>query len=279
MRHYRRGASAAVLAVLLSGATSVCAQSGVETPLSVVQASFRSSLLTPQLVWTRGSAGEASVSDARFPVEDGANLAVSSLTQQDLSSESQSRQKNWLIEPIKLTSLMVNTHPEYNGWGLEGGRRLTERTWVTSMIEKTKGGDFLKNFDPEYDFLITFRYFAWLNTFRYYLKPDARYSTFFDAGVEYQSAGHKFLRDNDVFEEGAKAAGPILFVGGAWRFSENMYLKWRSGFFVNLYRGGDMKSRIDDGQDQPAFFMYPHLADAVIGRGTYAGDVAFGITF
>lgn len=174
---------------------------------------------------------------------------------------------------------MVNTHPEYNGWGFEAGRQLTEKLWITTMIEKTKGGDFLKNFDPEYDFLVTFKYFAWLNTFRYYLNPGARYSTFFDAGIEYQSAKHKFLRDDAMFEEKARAAGPILFVGGEWNFYKNIYLKWRSGFFLNVYRGGSLKSRINDGQDQPAFFMYPHLSDAVIGKGTYAGDVAFGIKF
>lgn len=199
--------------------------------------------------------------------------------QGDTTTERISHDRKWLIEPIKISSLMVNTHPEYNGWGFEVGHRITDKLWVTSMIEKTKGGDFLKNFDPAYDYLITFSYFAWLNTFRYYLKPDARYSTFFDAGVEYQSAAHKFLRQNEVFKEQALAVGPILFVGGEWRFSERIYFKWRSGFFINIYRGGDMKSRIDDGQNQPTFFMYPHLSDAVIGKGTYAGDMAFGIKF
>lgn len=212
-------------------------------------------------------------------------LAITSLVStyswaQDGASEiSLAREKKWLIEPIKLTSLMVNTHPEYNGWGLEGGRRLTDKLWVTSMIEKTKGGDFLKNYDPTYDFLITFKYFAWLNTVRYYVKPGARYSTFFDAGIEYQSATHKFLRGDDVFEEKARSVGPILFVGGEWNFYKNFYMKWRSGFLINVYRGGAFKSRINDGQDQPAFFMYPHLAAAVIGKGTYAGDVALGIKF
>lgn len=205
--------------------------------------------------------------------------ATSSYAQEESSPKITSQEKKWLIEPIKVTSLQVNTHPEYNGWGVEVGRKLTDKLWITSMIEKTKGGDFLKNFDPAYDYLVTFNYFAWLNTFRYYLKPEARYTTFLDAGVEYQSASHKFLRDNTVFEEKAKAVGPILFVGGEWRFYKNIYLKWRSGFFINVHRGGDMKSRINDGQDQPPFFLYPHLSDAVIGKGTYAGDVAFGIKF
>lgn len=206
-------------------------------------------------------------------------LATISSYAQEGSSPERLADKKWLIEPVKINSLMVNTHPEYNGWGFEVGRKLTDKLWATSMIEKTKGGDFVKNFDPAYDFLITFKYFAWLNTFRYYLKPGARYSTFFDAGIEYQRATHKFLRDNSVFEEKARAVGPIMFVGGEWHFSRHVYLKWRSGFFINVYRGGSMRSRINDGQDQPAFFIYPHLSDAVIGRGTYAGDVAFGIKF
>ncbi len=185
----------------------------------------------------------------------------------------------WLIEPLKITSLQVNTHPEYNGWGLEIGRRLSNRLWITTMIEKTQGGDFLKNFKPEHDFLINLKYFVWINTFRYYLKPDARYTTFFDAGLIYQSASHKFLRAQKVAQEKARAVGPALFIGGEGRIYKQIYFKWRSGFFFNVYRGGDMKSRMDDGQNQPPFFMYPHLSDAVIGKGTYAGDLALGLKF
>jgi len=206
-------------------------------------------------------------------------VPLSGFAQQDSSQTKISQTKKWFIEPIKITSLQVNTHPEYNGWGFEIGRKLTDKLWITSMIEKTQGGDFLKNYKPAHDFLVNFKYFASINTFRYYLKPDARYSTFFDAGIIFQTASHKFLRGNDVLEEKAKAAGPIFFVGGEGRVYKNMYFKWRSGFFINVYRGGGMKSRIDDGQDQPAFFMYPHLSDAVIGKGTYAGDLAFGIKF
>jgi hypothetical protein len=174
---------------------------------------------------------------------------------------------------------MVNTHPEYNGWGFEAGRKITEKLWVTSMIEKTKGGDFESNFDPDYDFLITFDYFAWLNTCRYYLKPDARYSTFLDGGFELQTASHKFLRNGEVYKESAVSIGPLLLVGGELKLGEHMHFKWRMGGFINVYRSGSMNERIDDGQDQPSFYLYPHLSDAVIKIGTYAGDVAFGIKF
>lgn len=186
------------------------------------------------------------------------------------------KEKKWQIEPIKITSLMVNTHPEYNGWGFEAGRKITDKLWITSMIEKTKGGDFEKNFDPNYDYLITFHYFAWLTTARYYLKPDAKYTTFFDGGVEVQTASQMFLRNNGLLKENAIAMGPLLMVGGELKLGERMYFKWRMGGFINAYRRGSMKSRIEDGQDQPAFYMYPHLSDAVIGNGTFAGDTAFG---
>ncbi len=206
-------------------------------------------------------------------------VALSSHAQDTSSKENQVKEKKWLIEPLKITSLMVNTHPAYNGWGFEVGRKVSDKLWFTSMIEKTKGDDFVSNFDPNFDFLIDFKYLAWLNTFRYYLKPDAKYTTFFDAGVEFQSASHAFLRDSDIFKEEATALGPILFVGGELQMFNNIYFKWRSGGFINLLRNGSFKSRIDDGQDQPSFFLYPHLSDAVISKGTYAGDVAFGIKF
>jgi hypothetical protein len=214
-----------------------------------------------------------------LPVIIGFLAAITGYAQEDTSVDIPARKKNWQIEPIKITSLMVNTHPEYNGWGLEAGRRITDKLWITSMIEKTLGGDFASNFDPNYDYLITFKYFAWLNTLRFYLKPEAVYTTFFDGGVEFQSASHKFLRNNWVFEENAYALGPLLFIGGEWHFYENIYFKWRMGGFINVYRSGSMKSRIDDGQDQPSFYLYPHLSDAVISSGSYAGDVAFGIKF
>ena len=205
--------------------------------------------------------------------------AISNYAQKTSSTENLVQDPKWLIEPIKITSLMVNSHPAYNGWGFEAGRKVKGKLWFTSMIEKTKGDDFVSNFDPNYDYLITFNYFAWLNTFRYFLKPDAVYTTFFDGGVVYQSASHKFLRNNGVFEETAIAVGPLLLVGGEWHFYENIYFKWRFGGFINTHRSGTMKSRIDDGQDQPSFYLYPHLSDAVISKGTYAGDVAFGIKF
>ncbi len=206
-------------------------------------------------------------------------LPLTGFAQQDSSQANLSRAQKWLIEPIKVTSLQVNTHPEYNGWGFELGRRLSDKLWLTSMVEKTQGGDFLKNYNPLHDYLISFKYFASITTFRYYLKPAARYSTFFDAGAIFQTASHKFLRGSDVFQEKARSAGPAIFIGGEGRIYKNTYFKWRSGLFINVYNGGNMKDRIDDGQDQPAFFMYPHLADAVIGKGTYAGDLAFGIKF
>jgi len=204
---------------------------------------------------------------------------LSSYAQEETPTEDQPKVKKWLIEPIKLTSLMVNTHPEYNGWGFEAGRRITDKLWVTSMIEKTKGGDFTKNFNPDYDFLTAFKYFAWLNTFRYYLKPGAAYTTFFDAGIELQRSSQQFLRNNALMEEKAVAMGPLVFVGGEMKLRENMYFKWRMGGFVNLYKSGSMKQRVNDGQDQPPFYMYPHLSEAVIGNASYAGDVAFGIKF
>lgn len=185
--------------------------------------------------------------------------------------------KNWQVEPVKLSSLMVNTHPEYNGWGLEVGRRLADHLWVTSMIEKTKGGDFIDNFDPNYDFLMTFDYLAVLGVVRYYVKPEGAYTSFFDGGLEFQRATHKFLRNNVVYREEATAVGPLVMFGGERRLSETVYFKWRFGAILNLYRAGSMKSRIDDGQDQPSFYLYPHLSDAVIKRAIYAGDVAFGI--
>lgn len=185
---------------------------------------------------------------------------------QEMASADQEKEPKWLIEPIKITSLMVNTHPEYNGWGFEIGRKISHKLWLTSMIEKTKGGDFVDNFDPNYDFLITFNYFAWLNTLRYYIKPDAIYTTFFDAGLELQSASHKFLRNNEVFKEKAIALGPLLLVGGEWHFHKKVYFKWRFGGFINIHRSGAMKKRIDDGQDQPSFYLYPHLSNAVISR-------------
>lgn len=200
---------------------------------------------------------------------------------QEMTAPSPAPDPQWLIEPVKISSLMVNTHPRYNGWGFEAGRRLTDKLWITSMIEKTQGSDFANNFDPSHDYLVSFRYFAWLNTLRYYLKPQAVYTTFFDGGLIYQSASHSFLRNQDIQEEDARAVGAVLFVGGEWRFSpsRNIYLKWRSGGFLNLVRTGSFNKRIDDGQNQPAFFMYPHLSDAVIGQGTYAGDVAIGFKF
>ncbi len=204
--------------------------------------------------------------------------SISGKAQEELSIANQ-KDKVWLIEPIKISSLMVNTHPEYNGWGFEVGRKITDRLWVTSMIEKTTGGDFKKNYDPNYDYLITFHYFAWLTTCRYYLKPDAKYSTFFDGGIELQTASHKFLRNDAVIEEDATAMGPLLMVGGELKLGEKMYFKWRMGGFINLYKKGTMKNRIEDGQDQPWFYLYPHLSDAVIGNGTFAGDTAFGIKF
>ena len=204
--------------------------------------------------------------------------SISCHAQEEIAVENP-KEKKWLIEPIKISSLMVNTHPEYNGWGFEAGRKIADRLWVTSMIEKTTGGDFKKNFDPNYDFLITFHYFAWLTTCRYYLSPDAKYSTFFDGGIELQTASHKYLTDNKVMKENAAAMGPLLMVGGELKLGERMYFKWRMGGFINAYKSGSMKSRIDDGQDQPAFYMYPHLSDAVIGNGTFAGDTAFGIKF
>ncbi len=70
-----------------------------------------------------------------------------------------------------------------------------------------------------------------------------------------------------------------MLIGGEWHFHENIYFKWRAGGFINVYRGGTMKQRIDDGQDQPSFYLYPHLSDAVIKPGSYAGDVAIGIKF
>lgn len=203
--------------------------------------------------------------------------SVPSFAQEQASTQSPTRTKKWQIEPLKITSLMVNTHPEYNGWGFEAARRITDKLWVTSMIEKTKGGDFQANFDPAYDFLVTFDYFAWLNTLRYHLKPDAKYTTFFDGGMAVQSAQHKFLRNDQVFEERAVAVGPLLLVGGQLRLRENIYFKWRAGLVINAYRGGSLKSRIDDGQDQPPFFLYPHLTDALLKPAMYVGDVAFGV--
>jgi len=204
--------------------------------------------------------------------------------QEEVRNENFTINQKWLIEPIKISSLMVNFHPEYNGWGFEAGRKITDRLWVTSMIEKTKGGDFEKNYDPDYEFLVTFSYFAWLNTLRFYLKPEAKYSTFFDGGMVLQTSSHKFLRNNELFGEEALAMGPILQVGGElklgkMKLGKNMYFKWRMGGFINLYRSGSMKSRIDDGQDQPSFYLYPHLSDAVLSNGTFAGDTAFGIKF
>jgi hypothetical protein len=194
-------------------------------------------------------------------------------------TECLARDRKWLIEPIKLTSLMVNTHSEYNGWGFEFGRRLTKRLWVTSMVEKTQGSDFAENFDPAFDYLVSFRYFAWLNTVRFYLSPEKKYSMFLDGGVEFQRSRHKFLRSTSLFEETAIAVGPLLLIGGEWHFSKIMYFKWRVGGFINAYRSGTMKRRIDDGQDQPSFYLYPHLSDAVVKPGSYAGDLALGIKF
>ena len=201
------------------------------------------------------------------------------MTLNAFSQEKNLQEKKWLVEPIKLSSLMVNTHPEYNGWGLEVGRKLSEKVWATSMIEKTKGGDFMKYFDPDYDYLVTFSYFAWLNTVRYYFKPEATYTMFVDGGMELQKASHKFLRDGDLMKEKALALGPIVMIGGEWRFHEHLYFKWRFGGFVNVVKNGSMTERIDDGQDQPSYQLYPHLSDAVLSNGTYAGDVALGIRF
>ncbi len=206
-------------------------------------------------------------------------LIAASHAQNTPSQKGLDKEKKWLVEPVKITSLMVNTHPEYNGWGLEVGRKLADKLWLTTMVEKTQGGDFASNFDPTYDYLITFDYLASLTTLRYYIDPHAVYTTFFDGGIEHQRASHQFLREAEVMQESAVALGPILFIGGEWHFHENIYFKWRMGGFINLYRGGTMKSRIDDGQNQPPYYLYPHLADAVTGIGSYAGDVAFGIKF
>ncbi len=87
-------------------------------------------------------------------------IVISCYTQAEIKEHQLTQEKKWSVEPIKITSLMVNTHPEYNGWGFEAGRRVTDRYWVTSMIEKTKGGDFASNFDPDFSFLVTFDYLA-----------------------------------------------------------------------------------------------------------------------
>ena len=207
------------------------------------------------------------------------SLIISGHAQNSSVSDSLTHPKKWLIEPLKITSLMVNTHPEYNGWGFEIGRKITHKIWLTSMIEKTQGGDFVDNYNSGFDYLVSFHYFAWLNTVRYYIKPDAKYSSFFDGGLELQTASHQFLRGGKILKEEAFAFGPILMFGGELKMRSNIYFKWRAGGFINLIRSGSMTERINDGQNQPSYQLYPHLSDAVLAVGNYAGDVAFGIKF
>lgn len=208
-------------------------------------------------------------------------FGFSGFAQESEETETKKEEKpiRWLIEPIKLSSLMVNTHPEYTGWGLELGRKLSDKVWFTSMIEKTKGGDFAKNFDPNFDFLVTFDYFAWLNTARYYLKPEKKYSTIFDGGFVFQKVRQKYLRNNQLIVENATAVGPLLMVGGELKMRANTYFKWRFGGFLNVFRDGSFVDQINDGQDQAPYQLYPHLSDAAIGAGSYAGDIALGLKF
>lgn len=188
------------------------------------------------------------------------------------------------IEPIKLSSLMLNLHPDWGAWGIEAGVRLSDHLWLQSFFEYDKGGAQLEAYDVEgFDFLVTHGYRASLNTARWYFTPD-RSSGFVDAGFAWQRVRQQWLDPDRVLRERSGfTISPALLAGYQAHFGNGLFFKVRGGGGWNAVRSGTIDGHLNLYRRQEEAFTYhnphSHLTEVVFQRFFYIGDVALGATF
>lgn len=201
-------------------------------------------------------------------------LAASLLLAQ--AGETTSRPLAWSIEPIKLTSLMLNLAPGWSGWGIEGGRRITSSLWFESFLERDVGHHRGIIEASEFEYITGYDYTAWLNTLRYFFSPQEG-SFFADAGFAVQAAKVRFIRNGTFHSESAHTLSIAVLGGYEWLFKSGLIIKIRLGGAYNVLRSGSMDDQpnVKDWNSDPA----DHLTAVMVQPALYIGDVGIGMKF
>ncbi|MEN0062226.1 MAG: hypothetical protein AAGA48_08740 [Myxococcota bacterium] len=189
----------------------------------------------------------------------------------------------WSIEPIKLSSLMLNTHPDWAAWGIESGVRVSEHLWIQVFLEIDKGSQLNGFYTEGRDFLLSHNYVALVNTGRWYFKPD-RSSGFVDAGVALQGLRQQYLDPSrQAQQRNGFTVTPVVLAGYEAMFGPGLFFKIRGGGGWNAHRGGNIDGHLD--LDEHArlartyYNPYTHLTEVFFQPFIYVGDVAFGAKF
>ena len=188
------------------------------------------------------------------------------------------------LEPIKLSSLMLNIHPDWSAWGIEAGVRLGDHLWLQSFLEYDKAGGLLESYlDDDSDFLISHTYLASLNTARWYFQPE-RSSGFVDVGFAWQRGRQQYLDvEREFHERSGYTLSPALLSGYEARFGRDLFFKVRGGGGWNAVRGGDIDGHLDlylrEEQARTYYSPHTHLTEVFFQSFFYIGDISLGIRF
>lgn len=188
------------------------------------------------------------------------------------------------IEPIKLSSLMLNLHPDWAAWGIEAGVRVSDHLWLQSMFEYDKGSGQLGDYFVDgSEYLVTHGYTASLNTARWYFTPD-RSSGFVDGGFAWQRGRQQWLDvDRRLQERTGFTLSPVLLSGYEAHFGRGLFFKIRGGGGWNAIRGGGIDGHLDlyrrKEQARTYYSPHTHLTEVFFQPFFYIGDIALGAKF
>ena len=190
----------------------------------------------------------------------------------------------WSIEPIKLSSLMLNVHPDWAAWGIETGFRVTDNLWLQLFFEYDKASGSLGDYFADgHDYLVTQGYTAIMPTGRWYFTPG-RSSGFVDVGFAFQRGRQQWLDPaRELQERSAVTLSPVLLSGYEFAFGRGLFCKIRGGGGWNAYRSGGIDGQLDlyafDEQRWTYYNPHAHLTEVLYQPFFYIGDVAFGARF
>jgi len=216
----------------------------------------------------------------------GSSTAWAGEPEEGLASTSvENRHYVWSIEPIKLSSLMLNVHPDWAAFGLETGVRVHRKIWIQSFMEIDKGSLHQEFSTPSHDFLTNHHYTAWLTTGRWVFRPDARHGGFAEAGMNIQWLWQQY---NNPAGKAKSRTGmtiaPVLLAGYEWQIGpSNAFFKIRGGGAWNAHRQGEVDGHLDlqdlEEQKRGYYSPYTHLTEVFFQPFYYIGDVSFGFKF